>query len=201
MRPLPRVFAFTDDTICRRADFGVLAAAIASGGPAVALVIKAPNSTPAQVIAFAKRAMALAVPAEASVIVYGHPAVAKRVGAHGVHLTLDADAATDGTGWVGLSAHDLDEARRAAARRPSYLLAGNLFLSPSDPAIPAHGLDWARQISTLGVPFIAVGGITAERVAAVRDAGAWGVAAQQALWDAPDPAKAVMEFLRPWTEA
>ncbi|MEO8450655.1 MAG: thiamine phosphate synthase [Gemmatimonadota bacterium] len=202
MRPIPRVFAFTDDIICRAADFGVRAAAIASGGSAVALVIKAPASTPEQLLVFASRAVALALPAEASVVVYGSPSVAERAGAHGLHLTLASAGVARAAGacWLGLSAHDQEEAGQAAALRPSYLLAGNVFPSRSDPRIPAHGLAWVRRVSSLGTPLVAVGGITADRVGPVRDAGAWGVAAQNALWAAPDPAKAVMEFLKPWTE-
>ena len=51
MRPLPRLFAVTTDSICRAADFGVRAAAVAAAGPAAAILVRAPDSTTAQLAA------------------------------------------------------------------------------------------------------------------------------------------------------
>jgi len=42
---------------------------------------------------------------------------------------------------------------------------------------------------------IAIGGITPERVARCRDAGAYGVAAVSALWGAADPGAVVAAML------
>ena len=51
----------------------------------------------------------------------------------------------------------------------------------------------------LGVPVIAIGGITPERAQSVKDAGAWGVAAIRALWHVPDSYAAAMALLAPWS--
>ena len=51
----------------------------------------------------------------------------------------------------------------------------------------------------LGVPVIAIGGITPERAQSVKDAGAWGVAAIRSLWHAPDSYAAAMALLAPWS--
>jgi len=58
-----------------------------------------------------------------------------------------------------------------------------------------------ERVSTIGCPVIAIGGITAGTAAAVRDAGAWGVAAIRALWAADDPYAAAMALLAPWSDA
>jgi thiamine monophosphate synthase len=52
----------------------------------------------------------------------------------------------------------------------------------------------------LVLPVIALGGIDARRAAAVREEGAYGVAAISALWWAADPAAAALALLAPWTE-
>jgi thiamine monophosphate synthase len=39
-----------------------------------------------------------------------------------------------------------------------------------------------------------------DRARAVREAGAYGVAAISALWNAGDPASAALGLLEPWTE-
>jgi thiamine-phosphate pyrophosphorylase len=48
---------------------------------------------------------------------------------------------------------------------------------------------------------IAIGGIDAGRAAEARDAGAYGVAAIRALWQAADPAAAALALLAPWGAA
>jgi thiamine-phosphate diphosphorylase len=204
MRPLPRVLALTSDVICRAADFGIHAAAIASAGPSVALVVRAPQSNAAQQAAFAERVMAVARPPQAAVFVHGRPDLARAVGAVGVQLRRhdlspgDARAVL-GTGWIGASVHSPEEGRAAIAEGADFLVAGNVFETASHPGRPARGLAWLTVLADLGAPVIAIGGMTAERVSAVREAGAWGVAAITALWDAPDPAAATFAMVSEWS--
>ena len=204
MRPLPRLFAVTTDAVCRAADFGVRAAAVAALGPAAALVVRAPGSTAAQQAAFAERVTALARPPEAAVIVHARPDLARALSAQGVQLRRADLAPADARrvlqrGWIGVSVHGRDEAESAIAEGADYLVAGNVFETTSHPERPARGLPWLEEICRLGAPVVAIGGITAARAPEVRAAGAWGVAAITALWDAPDPAAAALGLARPWT--
>lgn len=204
MRPLPRLFAVTTDTICRAADFGVRAAALAALGPAVALVVRAPGGTTAQLAAFSERVTALARPPEASVVVHGRPDLARAIGAQGVQLRRQDLAPVDARRvlpdrWIGVSVHSREEADAAIAEGADYLVAGNVFETTSHPGRPARGLDWLAGLCGLGAPVVAIGGITAERAAGVRQAGAWGAAAITALWNAPDPAAAALALAAPWT--
>ncbi len=50
-------------------------------------------------------------------------------------------------------------------------------------------------IVRLGLPVIAIGGVTPERVPELRAAGAYGVAAIRALWDAGDPGAAARRMV------
>jgi len=205
MRPLPRVFAVTTDQICRVADFGVRAAAIAGTGPAAALMVRAPGSTAAQHAAFTERVVALARPAEATVIVHARPDLARAAGAQGVQLRLRDLAVGDarrvlGPGWIGVSVHSREEAESAIAEGADYLVAGNVFETSSHPDRPARGLPWLGELCRLGPPVLAIGGVTPERAPAVRQTGAWGVAAISALWETDDPAAAAMAMAAPWTE-
>jgi thiamine-phosphate pyrophosphorylase len=198
------VLALTSDAICRRADYGIQAAALLSVGPGLAIVVKATESTREQQVVFLERTLALARPTEASVYAYGDPELAAETGAHGVQLRLDGHSPAAARtllprGRIGMAAHDTEEATRAAQTGADYLLAGNVFPSPSDPDLPAHGVEWITRIATLGTPVVAIGGVTLTALPALRAAGAWGVAAQGALWDAPDPAKAASQFLDAWT--
>jgi thiamine-phosphate diphosphorylase len=204
MRPLPRLFAVTTDTICRAADFGVRAAAVAAVGPAAALVVRAPAGTTAQLAAFAERVTALARPPEAAVIVHARPDLARAVGAQGVQLRRDDLAPCDARlvlphGWLGVSVQSRDEAETAIDQGADYLVAGNVFETASHPGRPARGLGWLAELCSLGVPVVGIGGITPARAPAVKQAGAWGAAAIGALWHAPDPAAAALALVAPWT--
>ncbi len=203
MRPLPRVHAFTDGSILAHPELGIRAAAIAAGGSAVALYARAPGGTGAFLTAAALRLIALARPPEAAVLVGSRSDVAAAVGAHGVQLgsdDLDPAAARRilVQGWIGRSIHSGDEAARAVEEGADYLVAGNIYETDSHPGRPAAGLELVRKAAGLGVPVIAIGGITPLRAAEVKSAGAYGVAAIRALWQAPDPAQATIAMLAPW---
>lgn len=200
MRPLPRLHAITNDAICRGADFGIQAAAVAAAGSGVALHARAPESNAAQLTAFARRLVALARPAEAAVIVSARPDIARAVGAQGVQLRAAdlevADArAVLGAGWVGRSVHAEDEAREAVAAGADYLVVGTIFETPSHPGRPAAGLEMVTRCAALGRPVIAIGGMNPEGARQAIEAGAWGVAAISALWQADDPYAAAMGML------
>lgn len=205
MRPLPRLFALTTDAICRAADFGVRAAALAAGGPAVALVVRAPESTAAQHAAFAERVTALARPPEAAVFVHARADLGRAIGAAGVQLRAGDLAPGDarrvfGAGWIGRSVHSEEEAEAALDEGADYLVAGNVFETASHRDRPGRGLAWLTTLTKLGRPVVAIGGITPARAALVRDAGAWGAAVITAAWEAGDPAAAATALLAPWTE-
>ena len=205
MRPLPRVFAVTTDTVCRHPDFGVRAAAIAAAGPALGIVVRAPGSTTAAHAAFAERVAALARPPEAAVIIHARPDLARAVHAQGVQLRTDDLAAADaravaGAGWIGVSVHSRAEAEAAIAEGADFLVAGSVYQSPSHPDRPAQGTEWLRGLCGLGCPVVAIGGVTPARAREVYHAGAWGAAAISALWDGDDPAGAAMALLAPWLD-
>lgn len=202
-RPLPRLHAITDATILALPDLGVRAAAIAAAGSAVALHARARGATGQTLAAAATRFVSLCRPPEAAVFVNARPDVAQAVGAHGVQLGADDLTPSDArrvlrSGWIGRSVHNFEEASLAAADGADFLLAGTIYETPSHPDQPPAGLDLVRACARLGLPVIAIGGITAERTREVRDAGAYGAAAIRALWHARDPARAALELLEAW---
>ena len=204
MRPLPRLHAITDDDVLADADLGIHAAAIAAVGPAAALHVRGRQSSAAFLARCATRFMALASPAEAAVIVNGRPDLARAVGAQGVQLgTGDLACRTRGRCWArGGSAGQCTAWRRhseAISDGADFLLLGSVFETTTHPGQPALGLDLLADVAALGTPVVAIGGVTPARAQAVRDAGAWGVAAIRSLWHAPDSYAAAMELLTPWS--
>ena len=117
--------------------------------------------------------------------------VALALGADGAQLTQRslpvADARRIAGGMpLGASVHSVEEAE--AARGADWLLVGTVFPSPTHPGGATIGADGVRAIAESGIaPVVAIGGIGPENVAAVRAAGARGVAVISAILSAKDP--------------
>lgn len=206
MRPLPRLHAVTDHRILADPGLGKKAAAIAALGPAAALVLRDREGTTAHLAEVGRRFVSLAHPPEATVIVSGRADLARALGADGVQLGLGdlpvADAREVLTrGWVGRSVHSAEEAKAAVDEGADYLVAGHVFATPTHPDKPAAGLALLSACAALGHPVIAIGGVAIANAAECRDAGAYGVAAIRALWDADDPYAAARALIAPWVEA
>jgi thiamine biosynthesis protein ThiS len=87
---------------------------------------------------------------------------------------------------VGRSVHSPEQAANSTG--VDYLLAGHVYPSASKPGKPPLGLDGLRAIvAAAPCPVLAIGGITAERVAEVVHAGARGTAVIGAITEAGDP--------------
>lgn len=98
---------------------------------------------------------------------------------------------------IGRSVHDIAGARAAAAAGADYLLAGHVFDTPSKQGTPGHGLDWlAELVAAVTIPVVALGGITVERIPAVLETGAFGVALGRELLLANDSAETAAEAAR-----
>jgi len=195
--PLPRVHAITDERIARRTDLDAIASALAdSGGTDLAIHARGRALTGLEHYELALRLSVLPSP----LFVNDRLDVALAVPAAGVQLghgslPVSAARALYPRWWIGKSVHDLAEAEAARAEGADYLVVGPVHASATHPDRPPLGLERLRETVALGLPVIAIGGITPERVRAIRAAGAHGVAAIRALWDAAEPADAARRML------
>ena len=127
-------------------------------------------------------------------------------------LALDADGVHLGQGdlplnlarkvmgpdkLIGISTHNPDQVREAAAGKPDYLGFGPIFKPGSkqdhDSVVGLEGLRTIRSLTSL--PVFAIGGIQVDQVGEVVRAGANGVAVISAILKAPDISHAVKMFL------
>lgn len=170
----------------------------------------------------ARRAQELCRRYEANLIINNSPQVARTVGAVGVHFSenkiaqWESEAPADpgieipggnacgqAASWtrrdsaplIGFSAHSLDAVRNAEKASADYLVFGSIFKTPSHSDETPQGLAMLRSVTAATtLPVYAIGGITPERAALCRAAGAHGVAVIGAVWLAPDIASAVADF-------
>ena len=177
----------------------VVAACVAAGLPAVQVREKDLPAT--EVAALCRRLRALH-PAP-FLIVNDRADVALAVGADGVQRThaslsvTDLGRVADKRLRVGASVHALEEAKQAAAEGAAWVFFGPVYDTPSKRAYGApQGLAALAQVTAaLDIPVIAIGGITPDRVAEVRGAGAAGVAVISAILSADDPPAATRELI------
>lgn len=120
-------------------------------------------------------------------------------GAAGVHLAASQPPpAGRPAPFHGRSCHDEDEVLRAVGEGASYLTISPVAASASKPGYgPALGVEGVRRAVAAadGVPVFALGGIDAANAAAMRRAGAHGVAVMGAVMRASDPAGVVARLL------
>jgi thiamine-phosphate pyrophosphorylase len=109
----------------------------------------------------------------------------------------DIRAVADKRLLVGASTHSLEEARAAEEAGADWVIFGPVYDTPSKRRYGApQGLVALERVTqAVGVPVIAIGGVTPERVAEVCAAGARGVAVISAILAAEAPAGATRRFL------
>jgi thiamine-phosphate pyrophosphorylase len=94
---------------------------------------------------------------------------------------------------VGVSTHSLESARSAEKAGADYALFGPVFETPSKSGFGApQGIErLARVCRAVGIPVVAIGGITERNAGACMAAGAAGIAAIRLFQDSPDMSAAV----------
>lgn len=124
-------------------------------------------------------------------------ALARAVGAAGVHLGEDdGDIAAarnllGADAIVGVSCYDdLSRAGSAAAAGAGYIAFGAFFPSTTKPNARRATPGLLRDSAGLGLPRVAIGGITPDNAPELVDAGADLLAVIGGVFDAPDPVAA-----------
>jgi len=200
-RRLPsRLYAIADGRAGR--DVVDLTARLLDGGARI-VQLRWKNATAATFLAAAAACRRLTRERGALFVVNDRVDVAIACDADGVHLgqsDLPLGAARrllGETRWIGISTHDLLQARAAAADGADYIGFGPLFATGTKTTGYApRGLERLREVRrAVGVPIVAIGGIERTHARHAIDAGADAVASISALCDPPEPAAAVRALL------
>jgi thiamine-phosphate pyrophosphorylase len=200
--PIGRLHVITDATMQARFSHAELARLAAAGG---ADTIQFREKRPWTTRTLIEEAVAMRRAVDGfpvTLVVNDRVDVAAAAGVAAVHLgrdDVDAGTARRLLGpltLIGGTANSLEEALRVAATDVDYLGVGPVFgtRSKANPA-PALGVDGFRAIvRAVRKPVIAIGSITADRVGALLEAGAHGVAVISAVVGQSDPAAATRQF-------
>lgn len=135
-------------------------------------------------------------------IVNDDPALAQAIGAAGVHLGgTDGDIGAARTllgpdAIIGASCYDqLANAERAVAAGASYVAFGAFFPTTTKVTSSRAHVDLLRQSAALGVPRVAIGGLSPDNVGPIIDAGADLLAVVSGIYAAQDPVATQRAYL------
>ncbi|MFN2383896.1 MAG: thiamine phosphate synthase [Gemmatimonadota bacterium] len=199
-RVVPWLIAAVDETRLGRDDFPArLEGLLAAGCPAV--LLRGGGLSARRLWEIAEAAAGRCRAHGAELWIGDRADIARACGADAVQLparglsTGGARRVVGAAVRVGRSVHSAVEAETAAASGADHLIVGTVLATPTHPTVDPAGIELLAAVAAATtVPFLAIGGITPDTAAAVAAAGARGVVAVRALWDAPDAAAAVAAF-------
>ncbi|WBB66403.1 thiamine phosphate synthase [Micromonospora sp. WMMD812] len=207
MPSLGRLHLITD-TRPGRDPLAVVRAALSAAHADLVVQVRVEDSaTDREAYDLTRRVVALCAPYGARCLVNDRLHVALAVDAAGGHVGADdlpveaARRVLGPTAVLGATAREPGTAADAVAAGASYLGVGPCHPTTTKEGLPAPiGVAGVRAIAeAVDVPVIAIGGVTAASVPALRAAGAYGVAVVGALSAAADPARAAAELIEALT--
>ena len=198
---LPRLYVILDAALITSPERDC-AQSLAEAG--VRLIQYRNKSAPARQYLDSSRELAEALrPHGVTFLVNDRPDVAFLADASGVHVgqdDLEVEHARRVAGQdklVGVSTHNLEQFKKAAASSADYIAIGPLFSTTSkanpDPVV---GIDFLRKARGLtDKPIVGIGGISLDRARSVIEAGADSVAVISGILSAPNPAQSARQYL------
>jgi thiamine-phosphate pyrophosphorylase len=179
----------------------VIESALDAGLKAVQLREK--DLSDAELLALATELRKLTSSYNAKLLINDRVDVAMVVKADGVHLgghSEPTDIVREKIGpemLIGVSTHSTEEIHIAAEQGADFVTFGPVYATPSKAIYgPPQGLQSLKAAcSNSPLPVFALGGVTPERAAECRQAGAIGVALISAIIAAQNPKEATRKFL------
>jgi len=198
---LPRLYVILDATLLAVSETEY-AEKLAAAGVRL-LQYRNKRASARELFECAKRLSSLLIPLGVTFVVNDRTDVAAAAEASGVHVgqeDLRAEAARSviGTGkLLGVSTHNLDQFKDAAATSADYVAVGPVFsTSTKANPDPVVGIELIRRVRPLtDKPIVAIGGITLARAAEVIQAGADSVAVLSDILLAPDPGQRARQYI------
>ena len=140
--------------------------------------------------AFAVAAREMTRRAGARLLINDDEALARDIGADGIHLSSKALHEGDDRppfDWVGASCHTADDLRQASRRQADFAVLSPVCRTLSHVDRPPMGWDgFAKLAAGAGFPVYALGGMGREQVAIARRHGGQGVALMRRGWETDD---------------
>lgn len=133
-------------------------------------------------------------------IINDNPSLARLCKADGLHLGKEDGSIAEARkifpkGLLGVSCYDsLNRAQQALSLGADHIAFGAMAPSSTKPHATHAPLSLLKQAKSLGLPIVAIGGITLTNAPSILEAGADAMAVIRALFDDPQPFSAAKQF-------
>ena len=207
MKPLAdcKLYTFVDTAYLHGRAPELVAQQLCDGGSDL-IQLRAKNSSPEDIRRMAEKILPITGRANVGFVINDHLDIAREIGADICHLGQEDffDAGhthvrelkiTGDKLKIGLSTHAPAQAQRALDAGADYIAIGPVYATGTKPTAKPVTLEYVRwAAANATVPWFAIGGINAQTIDAVLEAGAARVCIVSAILNAPDMAKACVEF-------
>lgn len=186
-----KLFCVTSRSLCRK-DFLSRLEEIARAG-VDGILLREKDLSPAQYRILAEQALDCCASYGVPCVLHSFADVAAELEAEALHLPLPVLEKLEPKvrrrfHRLGASCHSVAEAVRAQTLGCTYVTAGHIFETDCKLGLPGRGLKFLTEVcQAVSIPVCAIGGISAENLAAVRDAGAAGACVMSGPMTCEDP--------------
>lgn len=197
-----RLYAVTDRAWVGKLTLPQQVEAALKGG-ATCVQLREKNLADSSILAEAREISALCKQYRVPFILNDNVALAAQCGADGVHLgqedmdPAEARRILGPDAIIGVSAHNVAEAKAAVAAGADYLGCGAMFATTTKTNVTALPKETLRAIcAAVGVPVVAIGGISKQNLLTLAHCGEAGVALVSAIFAAEDIEEECRELRR-----
>ena len=190
-----RLYVLVTESICSGPWLATAEAAIVGGADCIQLREKDLES--GELLRRARQLVALCRDHGVLCVINDRPDIALLADADGVHVgqgdlpALEARKIVGARRIVGVSTHQLEQARQAVLDGADYIGVGPFFPSATKPRDFTAGPEYARLVAeSIRLPAVAIAGITTDNVDQVTTTGIKAIAVSSAVVAASDPAAA-----------
>ena len=184
------ILCVTNRKLCRE-DFLTRIERIAACHPA-GIILREKDMNPADYKELAAAVMGICEQHGVKCILHSFTDAAISLHAQAIHLPLhllremsqeQKSRFTD----LGASCHNVEDALEAQTLGCTYITAGHVFETDCKKGLPGRGLDFLRNVcAAVDIPVYGIGGIDADNINLVRDAGASGACLMSSLMISED---------------
>lgn len=179
------ILCVTNRKLCRE-DFLMRIERIAACHPA-GVILREKDMSPEEYETLAAAVMEICGQYDVKCILHSFPDVAISLQADAIHLPLPllrklSQEHKAHFRVLGASCHSVEDALEAQTLGCTYITAGHVFETDCKKGLPGRGLDFLRNVcAAVDIPVYGIGGIHADNIAIVRDAGASGACLMSSL--------------------
>lgn len=187
------IFCVTNRKLCRE-DFLTRIERIATCHPA-GIILREKDMDPQDYQELAASVMGICEQHGVKCILHSFSSVAVSLHAYAIHLPLHllrelSQEQKAHFKILGASCHSVEDALEAQALGCTYITAGHVFETDCKKGLPGRGLKFLQSVcAAVNIPVYGIGGIDAENIALVRDAGAGGACLMSSLMICEDVAE------------